>query len=172
MENPIWETILGKNNEKNSLKSLLKEIPAFNSLTSRELTIVEKYIHRREYSDGEIIFYEGAPGAALYIVEEGEVLINKKISDDNFVELAKIQSPSFFGEIALIDEIPRSAGALAIGKTVLLALGQSDLERIIEVNPRISTKIVLNIAKLLSKRLIRANDKIEELSLISGDNDE
>lgn len=164
MENPIWSAIFSNNSKNKNMIELLKEVPAFDSLSESELKLLTRSLHTRNYSDGESIFFEGAPGAALYIVKSGTISITKALTDDNIVELAKISSPSFFGEIALIDEIERSAGAVAEGKTTLLAFGKPDLEQLIETHPRVGTKIILNIAKLLSKRLISANETIEKLS--------
>ncbi len=168
MNNPIWASIFSSNSSEKDFTTLLQEVPAFDGLEKRELVLIAKSINRRNYASGETIFYEGAPGAALYIVKEGRVSITKDINDDKTVELAKISSPSFFGEIALIDESPRSAGAVAEGNTVLLAFGKPDLEHLIDTHPRVATKIVLNIARLLSKRLVYANQSIEELSQGEG----
>lgn len=166
MENPIWASLFPQKN-RNELTDLLAEIPAFDGLNSVELSLVARAVHTREYKNGEEIFAEGAPGAALYIVKEGEVVIAKGGLGDKKVELARISRPSFFGEIALVEETPRTAGAVAEGKTTLLAFGRPNLEQLVETHPRIANKIVLNISKLLSRRLIKANETIEKLSSVN-----
>lgn len=80
-----------------------------------------KQEHVKEYGDGELIFSEGDDGRELYIIQQGEVLI-KKTSQTGDLTMAEFHRGDFFGEMALLQGIPRYASAYARGKTKLLIL--------------------------------------------------
>lgn len=163
MDNPIWTYFFGPPKEKQALIELMKSLPAFEELTQNELICVERTIHQRHYVANEKVFGEGKPGAGMYIVKEGEVVITKRIDHEKEIDLAVIRENNFFGEMALIDEMPRSASAIARVNTTLLALCKPDLENIMERNPKVAIKIMNNIAKLICKRLVKANENLEIL---------
>ncbi len=162
MENPIWSYIFGPPAKNKALIELLKDLPVFEGVTTKELVQIERGLHQRRYVKDETVFEEGIPGAGMYIVEQGEILIRKS-SGEGFIQLATIGQRSFFGEMALLDEIPRSASAIAARETTLLALPQPYLDDLKERNPKLALKIVNNIAKLVCKRLLKANCKLEEM---------
>lgn len=160
MENLIWAYIFKPPKHKRAMIELIKSLPAFEGLTLKELVTVERTIHKRRYRDGEKVFDEDMPGAGMYIIEEGEVVIKKKIDNKKEIELAVIKERNFFGEMALIDEVPRSASAVARKDTVLLAFSKPDLENIKDRNPKVAVKIITNIAQLICKRLVKANENL------------
>jgi CRP-like cAMP-binding protein len=161
VDNPIWAYIFGAPKEKRAMVELMKLLPAFEGLSVNELLTVERTIHQRRYGAGEVIFNEDMPGAGMYIIQEGEVSIIKKIDERNDVELAVVKERSFFGELALIDEMPRSATAKALKDTALFAFCKPDLEKIMDRNPRLASKIIMNVARLICKRLVQANENLE-----------
>lgn len=163
MDNPVWTYIFGPPKEKRAVTELMKSLPAFEGLTQRELVTIERVLHQRLYKAGEKVFGEDMPGAGMYIIKEGEVVIKKRIDAEKEVELAVITERNFFGELALIDEMPRSASAVVNKDTVLLAFCKPDLENIKDRNPRVAAKILANIARLVCKRLVRANENLEVL---------
>ena len=163
MDNPIWAYIFGPPKEKQTMIQLLKELPVFEGLSQRELVAIERIIHQRRYNAGESIFGEDMLGAGMYIVKEGEVAITKRINKNKEIELAVIEERNFFGEMALIDEMPRSASAKAKRDTVLFAFCKPDLENIMERNPKVAATIITNIARLVYKRLVQANENLETL---------
>jgi CRP-like cAMP-binding protein len=163
VDNPIWAYIFGPPKEKQTMIELLKELPVFEGLSQRELVAIERIIHQRRYNAGETIFGEDMLGAGMYIVKEGEVAITKKVNKNKEIELAVIGERNFFGEMALIDEMPRSASAKAKKDTVLFAFCKPDLENIMERNPKVAATIITNIARLVCKRLVQANENLEAL---------
>ncbi len=161
MDNPIWSYFFRPPREKMANIELMKELPVFESLTTGELVQIERVLHERHYSPGEVVFNEGEPGAGLYIVKKGEISIRKKIEGGEALQLAVIPERSFFGELALLDEIPRSASAFALSQTILYGFSKPDLEHLLERSQRLGSKIILNLSKLVSRRLIKANENLE-----------
>ncbi len=110
------------------------------------------------YEDGECIFEEGDVGRDLYIVQSGEVKILKKIQGE-LVELAKFNKGDFFGDMALLQSIPRYAGAFASGETRLLILKPAGFLLKIRRDPTFAFEML----QQLSQRVKVSNDRVLEI---------
>jgi len=163
MDNPLWSFFFKPPKEKLQLISLLETLPIFESISQNDLIQIERMLHTRRYSAGELVFNEDEPGAAMYIIQRGAVVITKKVGKNDTIELATIGESSFFGELALLDEMPRSASAHAQKEATLLAFSKPDLEKLVERNPRLGARILINLSRLISQRLIKANGNMEQL---------
>lgn len=158
----IWGNVFSRESNDKSVFAILTRIPVFNGLTKTELRLIEKIVYLRTYHESEIIFVEGEPGAGMYIVESGSVRICLGPNTDEDHEIARLGSGDFFGELALIDDHPRSATAVALSATRLVGFFRSDLISIINRSPRIGVKIQGNILKILVKRLRITDQKLNE----------
>ncbi len=120
-------------------------------LTKRELKIVHGFIHERDYLANEVIFDQGEDGQALYFILHGEVLICLQGRRDE--PLARLDQGGFFGEMALIDNSPRSAQAIAGSECRLALLFRGDFERLMQSHAQIATKIAMQLARHLGQRM-------------------
>lgn len=120
-------------------------------LRSRELNIVEAFLHRRTYLPGEIVFDQGEEGQALYIVLSGRVSICRAGQADR--PIAELGAGEFFGELALLDDSPRSAQARAGEATELAVLFRGDFERLMESHAQLASRIAMQLARYLGQRL-------------------
>jgi CRP-like cAMP-binding protein len=162
----IWKNIFSERSvREGSTEDLLSKVPAFGSLTTRELKEVAAIVHKRQYRTGEPVFYQGDPGLGMYMIQEGEVSIALGSKDALEEELAVLTEGDFFGEIALMDESPRTANALCKSDCTLIGFFRPDLFELIEKKPRLGTKIVIKLAEIIAQRL-RKTDK--ELSKIKS----
>ncbi|HLF19187.1 MAG TPA: cyclic nucleotide-binding domain-containing protein [Bacteroidota bacterium] len=158
-ESAIWKNIFSERVvREGSTEEVLSKVPAFGSLTTRELKEVGSIVHKRKYRAGEPVFYQGDPGLGMYIIQEGEVSISLAGKDSVEEELAVLTDGDFFGEIALLDESPRSANAICKADCTLIGFFRPDLFELIEKKPRLGTKIVLKLAEIVAQRL-RKTDK-------------
>lgn len=146
-----------KEKKTGEIKELLRGIPLFEQLTDRQLAVVERILHERLYTPGEEIFREGEPGVAVYFIQSGSVLI--KLGRDKKV-LAELHEGEFFGELALLDDSPRSASAIAGSESKIFAFSQPDLFAMIDRNPRLGIQIVLSLARIIGDRLKRINEQV------------
>jgi CRP-like cAMP-binding protein len=113
----------------------------------------------KKFEKGEIIFREGDLGDLMYILKRGNVDLKKKVEKGEVV-LKTISKPSeFFGEMALIDRQPRSASAVAITETTVLAIDGPSFEKMIISNGSFALKII----KILSERIRNSNEHLEKL---------
>jgi len=113
----------------------------------------------RFFEPGEIIFEQNQTGDLMFIIQEGQVLISRTIGGRD-VAMAVLEKGEFFGEMALVNRIPRTARAQAQSRTQLLAFDRAGLEQLVEKNP----KIALSIIDRLCRRLGSANAQIQQLA--------
>lgn len=104
----------------------------------------------RSYAAGETIFHAGQPGTEMFIVQEGEVDI---VIEGTVVET--VGPEHFFGELALIDEAPRAADAIARTACTLLPLNQRKFTFLVDEVPFFAIRVM----KVLADRLRRADAK-------------
>lgn len=123
-------------------------------------TNTEEFI--RVYPDNTMIFSEGEDGSELFIIQSGSVKITK-IVNDNEVLLATLSPGDIFGEMALLNNEPRSASAIAGGETKMMAVNKRNFVKMVQQEPKMTTRLTTLLAEriwALYKQL--ANALIEE----------
>jgi CRP/FNR family cyclic AMP-dependent transcriptional regulator len=130
----------------------LKTQQLFSTLTPRELTIVDGLLHMRQFLAGEIIFDEGEEGQALYILFSGTVSISRNYPTGREV-LVELTSGSFFGDLALLDNTPRTAQVRAKDNCEMAVFFRADFMALMETDATIGYKISLQLARNLAQRL-------------------
>ncbi len=162
--NTLWDNFFTKDTS-NSILDFLKSIDIFSNLKIKEIKRLERTLHTRTYRKDEVIFNEGEPGAALYILREGEVEIIINYTTSAPITLTKLTNGMFFGEIALFDETARSATVVASKECEIIALSKPDFILFSKKEPAIGINIVMKLGKILSIRLKATNKQIQELKL-------
>ncbi|MFQ5641965.1 MAG: cyclic nucleotide-binding domain-containing protein [bacterium] len=160
----IWRNVFNSDlNQKETIFSILKKIPLFKGMGKSELREFDRIIHRRRFKEEETIFWEGEPGVGMYIVQEGSVAIYQKSGHTEKEVLARLNRGEFFGELALLDESPRSATATALEDSKILGLYRPDLMSLIERKPRLGNKFLFQLAMLIGERLKHTNKELQTL---------
>lgn len=134
-------------------KPLLRSIALFEGLAEDDIDALASALERRTFDAGAMIFAQGDAGTAMYIVASGNVNIYLPSSVSHRISLNDIARGEYFGELALFDDKPRSASALATTDTVLLELRRATLESYLERRPRAA----LAILRVMGERLRKAN---------------
>ncbi|MBI3580273.1 MAG: cyclic nucleotide-binding domain-containing protein [Ignavibacteriales bacterium] len=164
VESAIWKNIFsGRGVSEGSTESLLSKVPAFANLSARELKEVAAIVHKREYQPAESVFFQGDPGLGMYIIQEGEISITIAEKDGGEKELAVLSEGDFFGELALLDESPRSATAICRTKCSLIGFFRPDLFQLIEKKTNLGIKIVLKLAEIVAERLRKTDRELSKL---------
>ncbi len=143
-------SIFAKKPFPNRLREL-KRMSLFADLSMRELKVVDGFMHERNYLEKEVIFDEGETGEAFYVVLHGQVLICRQGQVEN--PIATLESGRFFGELALLDDAPRSAQARAAENCTLLVLFRGDFLGLMLSHGLIASKIAMQLARHLGSRL-------------------
>jgi CRP/FNR family cyclic AMP-dependent transcriptional regulator len=130
----------------------LRAVSLFATLNQRELEIVNGFVHDRTYAPGEIVFDEGEEGQALYVVFTGEVVICRPGHRESG-RLAALGPGTFFGDLALLDNAPRAAQAIAAIESHLGVFFRSDFQNVLETDARAATKLYRSLAHHVARRL-------------------
>ena len=139
------------NNKLKTRLSELKKMSLFVELSQREMKTVNGFMHERNYLKEEVIFDEGEEGQAIYILLEGKVLICHQGQAEK--PIAILESGNFFGELALLDDAPRSAQARAAENCTVAVLFRGDFQSLMLSHALIASKIALQLARHLGARL-------------------
>ena len=122
----------------------------FSELTDAQLALIGQDIVPRHYAQGEVIFREGDPGEVLYMVKSGQVRIFVNGLDGSETSVILFgRSGDIFGELAVIDGLPRSATAVALDTTTLYILERQIFSQHMRQMPQLS----LNFMHELSKKV-------------------
>jgi CRP/FNR family cyclic AMP-dependent transcriptional regulator len=138
----------------------LHALSLFVNLLPAELVIVDDLLHERHYLKDEVIFDEGEDGKALYIVVDGEVLVCRQGEQENG-RIATLGTGTFFGELALLDDMPRSAQVCAATDCDLIVFFRDDFASLLDTHSRIASKIARQLARHIGARM-------RELALNAG----
>jgi CRP/FNR family cyclic AMP-dependent transcriptional regulator len=114
----------------------------------------------KEFKRGEVLFREGEPGKEMYVIQTGKVNITKTVRNTEKI-LATLGAGEFLGEMAILNNKPRSAGAVMAEDGKLLVIDPKTFEAMIRGNVEIAVRLI----KKLSDRLQEADEQIENLLL-------
>jgi CRP-like cAMP-binding protein len=147
---------------------LLKKINLFETLLEPELAKIAKICHSESIAKDTVIFKEGDAGDRCYIITKGEVRISMFIPNIGEEALAVLKPGDCFGEMALIDNFPRSAHAIANSDSELLSINKTELDKILILDRELGYKLLWAFTKTLSKRLRETNAKLAGFLAMSG----
>src|ERR671918_518694 len=128
-----------------SAVAVLEKVPLFSQLAPAELQRVVEATRERTYPKNSVILFEDDPGDALYVVAQGQVKVVLIGEDGREVILSVLGEGEFFGEMALIDDEPRSAHVIAMEDSTLLVLRREDFQGILDVHGRVA-QLLLDLA--------------------------
>jgi CRP/FNR family cyclic AMP-dependent transcriptional regulator len=152
MYGPFQETAVGERGR--DLVGFLKQVSLFTDLAHGDLRRLARIVHERVFRDGEIIFEQGTPGTALYLLRGGMVEIMRKKRNGEEIPLAMLEPPASFEELAAVGaEVVHWASARARGPVSLVAIGHSDLEALSRNFPLLANKILMKLARVISVQL-------------------
>ena len=110
------------------------------------------------YAAGDVIFRQGELGTEMFIIQEGQVDIIKELNGESHL-LSKLDKGDFFGEMAVLESVPRTADAIAVTETRVLAINGARFDEMLRRNPEVAVRII----RKYSQRLREANSLLERL---------
>jgi CRP-like cAMP-binding protein len=146
----------------------LRACALFQSLPADRLRRIAEIAAHRDLPAGAIIFREGEQGDEMYVVVAGRVRISKRVPGIGEEALGVLDAGSHFGEMAMVDEAPRSADAIAHTACALAVLRRADLEQLMFVDKDLAYDVLWTFVRTLSARLRETNDKIKGFFAMSG----
>lgn len=138
----------------------LRGIQIFEGLSVGELAAIASVTEEIVFPPGETVIREGEPGDTMYLVIKGEVSVLKGQQGDGGtkeIELDRIRAGDYFGEMALVEDVVRSATVRTSQESTLLVLDKQEFAEIVKEYPQIA----LHICKVLSQRIRKLHEKIQ-----------
>lgn len=143
-------------------RELLRNVPIFSELTEPDVATLARVATRRRYPKDTVVFFENEEGDFFFMILEGRIKVTILGDDGREIILSVLGAGDFFGEMALLDNEPRSATAIAIEESELLSLHRTDFQNVISDNRGIMSALI----RILTSRLRRANHQISTLALL------
>lgn len=147
---------------------LLKKIPLFALLDDDEVTVLSEQLDQKRVYAGQMVFNQGDAGGTMYVVQSGKIEIFVKDDNNERVTLSTIEPGGIFGELSLLDNEPRSAGAKALEDTFLFVIDRHDLEMLFEKHKHAA----LDIMTMLSRRIREADILVRQRVVARNVNEE
>lgn len=139
---------------------LLKKSAILSVVPEQELLALTRHIQLRQFSEGEVIIRQGEPGDGVYVITKGAAAVTTEgRSSPGQATLGVFGPGEAFGEMALLDNHPRSATVIAIASTSCAFLPAAAFSEILQRNP----SIALSLLPILTQRLREADRWIQSL---------
>jgi CRP-like cAMP-binding protein len=142
---------------------LLRRIPLFKDFESYELQLIAAHLERVDLQPGEVVFEQDAPGDRFYIIAAGELAVRLRLPSGEVVEQARRGPGEYFGEIALLMNVPRTATVVATQPAQLLALAAEPFNELVRDSQgfrraleRVGSGRLLENTQLISRSLTDA----------------
>jgi len=160
---PKWLRRFFKNENHSETLAFFRGIPIFHGLHSGQLGQVMIAMQRRHYTAGEKLFEEGQPGKAVFIIKSGQVELTRH-SPDGGRSLGILGPGQMFGEMALLEQMNRTATATVTDDGEIYLLYTATLESLVREQPKIGVKLLRNMAIMLSALLRRTNKELDRIA--------
>ncbi len=138
----------------------LEQTTVFAGLDDAAVGLLAARVKELELPPGSLVIREGDPGNQFYVIAAGAMRICKNFGRTDEVELARLGPGQSFGEMSIVEPLPRSATAQVTSEAVLLRLSSMDFHELYKVMPAQYGVLLLNIARELSRRLRRLEDRV------------
>ena len=144
------------------LDEVLRDVPLFSQLRDADLAWLGGAAHRKAYPKNAVILLPDDPADALYVVLSGQVKLVVMGEDGREVIISTRGTGDFFGEMALIDDLPQATHAIAMEDTELLVLRRSEFHTCVEQIPQIT----FGLLRAFCRRLRKADKRISSLTML------
>ncbi len=146
---------------------LLKKVELFAGLKPEAINLITKVATEETHALGTKIFQHGDVGDKLYLILEGRVRISREVPGMGEEALAVLGPGQVFGEMALLDESPRSADARVHERCRVLAIPKDGFDDLLFLHKDLAYEVLWSVVRMLVGRLRETNDKLTFLS-VSG----
>ncbi len=155
------------NSQNDFVLGILAELDFFSDLDYTSLSQLSNLFEERIFNYNDRIFEEDSLGQSMLVIISGEVRITQVSEDSSEEALIILKKGNLFGEMALIEEMPRSATAIAHSNCVILEINRDKFVNFINKNPENGVKILWKLTKTLSSRLRETDNKLKTFISLS-----
>ncbi|HTY11166.1 MAG TPA: DUF1003 domain-containing protein [Bacteroidota bacterium] len=142
-------------------QEFLAKIPIFEKLSSADLEVLRTLWHPRDLKQNEVLFRKGESGSSMYIIEEGSIEISvPSQTEKKDIRVSLLSQGEFFGELSLVDGLPRTAKATATSDSRLLEMMRDHFIQFVTTRPTVAISMISE----MGKRLRATNDLVTTLA--------
>ncbi len=142
-------------------QEFLAKIPIFEKLSSADLEVLRTLWHPRDLKENEVLFRKGESGSSMYIIEEGSIEISVPAqAEQKDVRVSLLSQGEFFGELSLVDGLPRTAKATATSDSRVLEMMRDHFIQFVTGRPTVAISMISE----MGKRLRATNDLVTTLA--------
>ena len=140
----------------------LKHIAVLQAMDSEALARLAAALEQKDYADGQAVFAEGDPGDSMYFIARGCIRIEKRAQATSAVNkiLAVLEAGDYFGEMALLDQKPRSASAVAAGGATVLRLSKAAFDQMQAKSGMAAMSVLFAMIRTSSERIRRLSAQV------------
>jgi CRP-like cAMP-binding protein len=158
-------------NTPTDIRDALRQMPIFAEFSGGELDALLALVEPMTVPENVVLVKQDELGDCMYIIVDGAVRVVHRAGGREF-HLATLTIGDFFGEIALVDQGPRSADVITMEPCVVLALEQSVIRALAGVYPAAAFKILIAVGRVLIQRMRQGNKKYIDSLLIAARSDD
>jgi len=141
----------------------LKENELFQSLNDKEIALLSRSVDEKALPANTPLFFENMMGESMYIVVNGAIKISKMLSEGEERALTVMGPGDYFGEMALLEEGPRTVSAIVQDEADVLVFKRNAFLEMMSNQPQLAVKVIASMYKSLSSRLRQASPRIQEI---------
>ena len=147
--------------------STIKGSLMLQGFADEELSRFAGFCELRKMDEGTTVFIENMPGESLFLIRKGTIRISKMFAEGDEQTLIVLGPEDIFGEMAVVDGLPRSATARVAEDAELISLKKQDFEKLGQEDGALALKLLINIAKVFSRRVREASDEYRDMLIWS-----
>ena len=138
-----------------------------SGVSDDELSRLAVFCEERQMGEGTTVFIENMPGESLFLIGKGTIRISKMFAEGDEKTLTVLGPEDIFGEMAVVDGLPRAATARVAEDAELISLKKKDFESLCQSDPALALKLVVNVFRVFSKRVRESNDEYRDMLIWS-----
>lgn len=132
-------------------------------LNDADLARLAEFCEERQMAEGTTVFIENMPGESLFLIRRGTIRVSKMFAEGDEQTLVVLGPEDIFGEMAVVDGLPRWATARVAEDAELISLRKRDFESLCASAPGLALKLLMNIMRVFSRRVREANEEYREM---------
>lgn len=153
--------MIPKDNPQDTIDTILAHVPLFSGLSGAEIQLVLNHSTKKTVAKNTIVISEGDQSASLYVIIAGKVKVFLQDGEGKEVVLNYQGPGEYFGELALLDNAPRSASVMAVQKSTFLVVSKQEFKQMLSSHPDIAFALI----KGLVVRLRLLTENVKDLAL-------